>query len=54
MIVIKVILIFFTVLFTLSKIVDGMNNKYIDCENRVLNTVEIAAGIILTFVVSKI
>ena len=53
MVVIKVIFIFFTVLYSLSKIVDSMNNRYTDNKGRILNLLEIIAGIILTLIIFK-
>ena len=54
MAIIKSIFIFFIGVYALSKIVDGMNNKYIDNKDRIMNLVEIIASIILTFVIFKI
>lgn len=54
MVIIKAIFIFFIGFYALSKIVDGMNNKYIDNRGRIMNLVEIVASVILTFIIFKI
>lgn len=53
MIIIKAIFAFFVAFYTLSKIVDGMNNKYINNKDKIMNLVEIIIGVILTFVILK-
>lgn len=54
MVVIKAILIFFTGLYALSKMVDGMNNKYTTTKDKIINLVEIVVSTLLTFVIFKI
>ena len=54
MAIIKTIFIFFTGLYSLAKIVDGMNNKYINAKDKVINLIEIVVSIILTFIIFKI
>lgn len=53
MIIVKAIFMFFTGLYALSKIVDGMNNKYINDKNRIMNLIEIVVSVVLTFVIFK-
>jgi len=54
MAVIKAIFIFFTGLYALAKMVDGMNNKYITSKEKIVNLIEITVSIILTFFIFKI
>ena len=54
MVLIKAIFIFFTGFYALSKIVDGMNNKYINSKDKVVNLIEIVVSVILTFIIFKI
>lgn len=53
MAIIKAIFIFFVGFYSLSKIVDGMNNKYVNNKDKIMNLVEIIVGVILTFVIFK-
>lgn len=53
MVIIKFIFIFFTSLYALSKMVDGMNNKYIDNKDKIVNLIEIVVSILLTFAMFK-
>ena len=48
------IFIFFTGLYALAKMVDGMNNKYINSKDKVVNLIEIVVSVILTFIIFKI
>lgn len=52
--IIKAIFMFFTGLYALAKMVDGMNNKYADNKSKIINLIEIVVSIILTFVIYKI
>lgn len=54
MAIIKAIFIFFVGIYAISKIVDGMNNKYITSKDKIINLVEIVVSIILTFIIFKI
>lgn len=54
MAIIKAIFIFFTGLYALAKMVDGMNNKYIDNKSKIVNLIEIVVSILLTFAIFKI
>lgn len=54
MVIIKAIFIFFIGFYALSKIVDGMNNKYINSKDKVVNLIEIVVSVILTFIIFKI
>lgn len=54
MAIIKAIFIFFTGLYALTKIVDGMNNKYINSKDKIINLIEIVVSVILTFIIFKI
>ncbi len=54
MIVIKVIFILFLVIYALAKIADGLDNKYINNTDRIINLVEIVVSTILTFIIFKI
>lgn len=53
MVIIKAIFIFFTGLYALAKMVDGMNNKYTDSKDKVINLLEIFVSIVLTFFIFK-
>lgn len=53
MVIIKAIFIFFMGLYVLSKIVDGMNNKYSDNKDKIINLTEIVVGTVLTFFIFK-
>lgn len=53
MAIIKVIFIFFTVLYALAKMVDGMNNKYSNNKDKIINLIEIVVSIVLTFFIFK-
>ena len=52
--IIKAIFMFFTGLYALAKMVDGMNNKYINNKDKIINLIEIVVSTILTFVIYKI
>lgn len=54
MAIIKAIFIFFTGLYALAKMVDGMNNKYINSKDKVVNIIEMIAIMLLTFFIYKI
>ena len=54
MALIKAIFIFFIGFYALSKIVDGMNNKYITAKDKLINLAEIIVSIALTFLIFKI
>ena len=49
MAIIKAIFIFFIGLYALSKMIDGMNNKYSDNKDKIINLIEI----VLTFFIFK-
>lgn len=51
--IIKAIFVFFMGFYAVSKIVDGMNNKYKDNKNRFMNLIEIVVSIMLTFAIFK-
>lgn len=53
MAIIKAIFIFFIGLYALSKMIDGMNNKYITSKDKIINLIEIVVSIILTFAIFK-
>lgn len=52
--IIKAIFMFFTGLYALAKLIDGMNNKYINNKDKIINLIEIVVSTILTFVIYKI
>lgn len=54
MLIIKAIFIFFAMIYALSKMVDGMNNKYKNNVDRIVNLVEIVVSIAIVFVLFKI
>lgn len=54
MAIIKAIFIFFTGLYALAKMVDGMNNKYINSKDKIINLIEIIINIVLTFFIYKV
>lgn len=54
MAIIKAIFMFFTGLYVLAKLIDGMNNKYINNKDKIINLIEIVVSTILTFVIYKI
>ncbi|MFR8144763.1 MAG: hypothetical protein ACLU84_06785 [Clostridia bacterium] len=54
MAIIKAIFIFFIGFYSLSKMVDGMNNKYTTSKDKIINLIEIVVSIALTFVIFKI
>ena len=54
MAIIKALFIFFVGIYAISKIVDGMNNKYITSKDKIINLVEIVVSIVLTFIIFKI
>lgn len=54
MVIIKAIFIFFVGLYAISKIMDGMNNKYINSKDKIINLIEIVVSIVLTFIIFKI
>ncbi|MBS5858038.1 MAG: hypothetical protein KIC60_06095 [Clostridium sp.] len=54
MAIVKAIFIFFVGIYAISKIVDGMNNKYITSKDKIINLVEIVVSIVLTFIIFKI
>lgn len=54
MAIIKAIFIFFVGIYAISKIADGMNNKYITSKDKIINLVEIVVSIVLTFIIFKI
>lgn len=54
MAIIKAIFVFFMGFYAVSKIVDGMNNKYKDNKNRFMNLIEIVVSIMLTFAIFKL
>ena len=54
MAIIKAIFMFFTGLYALNKMVDGMNNKYTNSKDKIANLVEIVVSVILTFIIFKI
>jgi hypothetical protein len=51
--IIKAIFIFFIGLYALSKMIDGMNNKYSDNKDKIINLIEIVVSIVLTFFIFK-
>jgi hypothetical protein len=53
MAIIKAIFIFFIGLYALSKMIDGMNNKYSDNKDKIINLIEIVVSIVLTFFIFK-
>lgn len=53
MAMIKAIFIFFIGLYALSKMIDGMNNKYSDNKDKIINLIEIVVSIVLTFFIFK-
>lgn len=54
MAIIKAIFMFFTGLYALAKLIDGMNNEYINNKDKIINLIEIVVSTILTFVIYKI
>ena len=54
MVIIKGIFIFFIGSYSLSKIIDGINNKYINNTDKFVNLVEIIVSVLLTFAIFKI
>jgi len=54
MAIIKAIFIFFTGFYALAKMVDVMNNKYVNSKDKVVNLIEIVVNVILTFIIFKI
>lgn len=54
MAIIKAIFIFFIGFYALAKIVDGMNNKYINTKDKIVNLIEIVVSVVLTFIIFKI
>ncbi len=40
--------------YALTKMVDGINNKYTNAKDKVINLIEIVVSIILTFIIFKI
>ena len=54
MAIIKAIFIFFIGLYALSKMIDGMNNKYSDNKDKIINLIEIVVSIVLTFFIFKL
>ncbi len=53
-VIIKAIFIFFIGFYALAKIVDGMNNKYINTKDKIVNLIEIVVSVVLTFIIFKI
>lgn len=53
MLIIKAIFIFFVMIYALSKMVDGMNNKYTNNVDRIVNLIEIVVSILLTLAIFK-
>lgn len=53
MAIIKGIFMFFTGLYALAKMIDGMNNKYTTGKDKVINLIEIVVSIVLTFAIFK-
>ncbi|MEI3355694.1 MAG: hypothetical protein V8R81_01175 [Clostridia bacterium] len=53
MAIIKAIFIFFTGFYGLSKMVDGMNNKYVTSKDKIINLIEIVVSVVLTFAIFK-
>lgn len=54
MIAIKVIFIFFLIIYSICKISDGMCHKYENKIDRVMNIIEILASIAMVFFIYKI
>lgn len=54
MAIIKAICIFFVLLYALSKLIDGMNNKYTENKDKIVNLIEIVVSVVLTFIIFKI
>ncbi len=54
MTIIKAIFIFFVGLYAICKISDGINNKYINSKDKIVNLIEIVVSIVLTFIIFKI
>lgn len=52
--VLKIIYIFCLTIFTLSKIVYGLKNAYVDVKDEILTLIEMITGTILTFAIYKI
>lgn len=48
-----ILFIFFIGLYALSKMIDGMNNKYSDNKDKIINLIEIVVSIVLTFFIFK-
>ncbi|MBO5004494.1 MAG: hypothetical protein J6D03_04465 [Clostridia bacterium] len=53
MAIIKAIFMFFTGLYALAKMVDGMNNKYVTNKDKIVNLIEIVVSVLLTFAIFK-
>lgn len=54
MIAIKVIFIFFLIIYSICKISDGMAHRYKDSLDRLMNIIEIIASIAMVFLIYKI
>ena len=54
MAIIKAIFIFFIGFYALSKIVDGMNNKFTTSKDKIINLIEIVVSVILLFFIFEI
>lgn len=53
MAIIKAVFIFFTGFYGISKIMDGVNNKYVTSKDKIINLIEIVVSIVLTFAIFK-
>lgn len=53
MAIIKAIFMFFIGFYGISKIMDGVNNKYITSKDKIINLIEIVVSIVLTFAIFK-
>lgn len=51
--IMKAIFIFFTGLYALNKIMDGINNKYMINKDKIINLIEIVVSTVLTFIIFK-
>ncbi len=50
----KAIFIFFTAIYAISKIANGIDEKYVSNKDRLISLLEIVISITLTFIIFKI
>jgi len=50
----KAIFMFFTAIYAISKIANGIEEKYVNSKDRLINLLEIIISITLTFIIFKI